>query len=338
MNKESENKICQNCKASFQIESQDFNFYEKMKVPAPTFCPQCRFQRRLMFRNERVLYKRKCDLCGKDMVTVFSPDSDLVVYCSACWWSDNWDDGEHYLDYDSSRTFFEQMMELQKKTPHMALINDYSTLVNSDYVNHTGSLKNCYLIFTADFCENVLYSTILVRAKDSMDCYMIGESELIYQSINIGDSYKLFFSEDCSKCSESYFLKDCNGCDNCFGCINLRNKKYHIFNKPYTKEEYSKKIKEYRLDSHEGLSETKKIVDAFWLKYPRKYMHNSPQNINATGDYVYRVKNALNCYQVRELEDARYCQFITLPPVKDIYDLSEWGNGAQRVVDSITVC
>ena len=331
-----ETKQCQNCKKDFVIEPEDFNFYEKMKVPAPTFCPQCRFQRRIMFRNERVLYKRKCDLCGKDMVTTFSPDSKLVVYCPACWWSDNWDDSEHFLEYNPARTFFEQMIELQKKTPHMALLNTYATLINSEYVNHAGGLKNCYLIFNADFCENVLYSSIVVHVKDSMDCYMVGESELMYQAIDC-TGYKLFFCESCSKCTESYFLKNCTGCDNCFGCINLRNKKYHIFNKPYTKEEYFQKIKEYKFDSHENLLKARKSVDIFWLQYPNKYMHNNAQCVNVSGDYVFSAKNARNCYQARQLEDARYCQFITLPPVKDIYDLTEWGNGAQRVVDSITV-
>jgi hypothetical protein len=228
------------------------------------------------------------------------------------------------------------MIELQKKTPHMALLNTYATLINSEYVNHAGGLKNCYLIFNADFCENVLYSSIVVHVKDSMDCYMVGESELMYQAIDC-TGYKLFFCESCSKCTESYFLKNCTGCDNCFGCINLRNKKYHIFNKPYTKEEYFQKIKEYKFDSHENLLKARKSVDIFWLQYPNKYMHNNAQCVNVSGDYVFSAKNARNCYQARQLEDARYCQFITLPPVKDIYDLTEWGNGAQRVVDSITV-
>jgi hypothetical protein len=271
------------------------------------------------------------------MVTIFSPDSKLVVYCPACWWSDDWDDGEHFLEYNPARTFFEQMIELQKKTPHMALITDHATLINSDYVNHAGSLKNCYLIFNADFCENVLYSTIMVRTKDSLDCYMVGESELMYQAIDCGDSYRLFFCESCGKCSDSYFLKNCTGCDNCFGCINLRNKKYHIFNEPYTREEYFQKIKEYKLDNYAELLKARKSVDAFWLQHPNKYMHNNAQCVNVSGDYVFSAKNALNCYQVRQLEDARYCQFITMSPAKDIYDLSEWGNGVQRIVDSLTV-
>ncbi|MBI4253199.1 hypothetical protein HY623_03435 [Candidatus Uhrbacteria bacterium] len=37
----SEQRICQNCKQSFIIESEDFMFYEKMKVPPPTWCPEC---------------------------------------------------------------------------------------------------------------------------------------------------------------------------------------------------------------------------------------------------------------------------------------------------------
>ena len=62
---ESENRVCQNCKNDFVIELDDFGFYEKMKVPPPTFCPNCRAQRRFMWRNERSLYKRPCSLCKK---------------------------------------------------------------------------------------------------------------------------------------------------------------------------------------------------------------------------------------------------------------------------------
>ena len=38
----SETRNCQNCKKDFIIEPDDFSFYEKIKVPAPTFCPECR--------------------------------------------------------------------------------------------------------------------------------------------------------------------------------------------------------------------------------------------------------------------------------------------------------
>jgi len=84
-------KNCQNCKQEFVIESDDFLFYEKIKVPPPTFCPECRLKRRLMWRNERTLYKRVCDLCGINLLSVFHQDSIYTIYCSSCWWSDKWD-------------------------------------------------------------------------------------------------------------------------------------------------------------------------------------------------------------------------------------------------------
>ena len=56
-------RVCQNCHQDFTIEEDDFSFYEKIKVPPPTFCPHCRLVRRLIWRNERSLYKRTCDMC-----------------------------------------------------------------------------------------------------------------------------------------------------------------------------------------------------------------------------------------------------------------------------------
>src|SRR3989344_7127065 len=107
-----ETKQCQNCKQSFVIEPEDFDFYKKMDVPAPTFCPECRFQRRLMFRNERTFYKRNCELCGKSVISLFAPERGRRVYCQPCWWGDGWDGADYGISYDPNRNFFEQLKEL----------------------------------------------------------------------------------------------------------------------------------------------------------------------------------------------------------------------------------
>lgn len=98
--------ICQNCRQEFFIVVEDFSFYEKIGVPAPTFCPDCRLVRRLAFREERALYKDTCDLCGVDMVSLYAPGTPCPVYCSSCWWSDNWDATSYGLEYDFSKPFF----------------------------------------------------------------------------------------------------------------------------------------------------------------------------------------------------------------------------------------
>ncbi len=84
-----ESRNCQNCKLDFIIEPEDFVFYEKIKVPPPTFCPDCRLARKLVWRNERSLYKRNCDLCKKNIISMYKPTVLFPVYCHECWWSDS---------------------------------------------------------------------------------------------------------------------------------------------------------------------------------------------------------------------------------------------------------
>lgn len=330
-----ETKTCQNCKKSFIVEPEDFAFYEKMEVPPPSFCPDCRFQRRLAFRNERSLYKRTCDLCKKNIISDFSPEKPYKVYCNPCWWSDEWDGLNFAQEYDQSRPFLEQFRELQLKVPYMALVVDYPTLINSEYVNYADNLKNCYLSFDTSQCDNVHYSKTVFGLKDSMECRMTGESELCYEDIDCGKSNRVFFSEACESCHDIYFSKNLTGCSSCFSCINLTNKQYHIFNQPYSREDYAKKLKEFRLHTFSGLEKAKAEAEKFWLGYPVKFAH-ARHNVSCTGDYIFHSKNAKMMYQARMVEEGKFTQFISMP-AKDVYDYTEWGKSAQRIYDSITV-
>jgi len=75
-------KSCQNCKNDFTIEPDDFSFYEKIKVPAPTFCPECRMVRRLSFRNERNLFRRKDARTGKESFSGFPIEANINTYAN----------------------------------------------------------------------------------------------------------------------------------------------------------------------------------------------------------------------------------------------------------------
>ena len=134
----SETRTCQNCHHDFTIEPDDFSFYEKIKVPPPTWCSYCRQQRRYAWRNERTLYRRNCDLCGKSTVTIYSPNKQLKVYCLKCWWGDDWDPSSYGRDFDFTRSFFDQYKELQLEVPRMAVLS--KNTINSDYSNHSSCL------------------------------------------------------------------------------------------------------------------------------------------------------------------------------------------------------
>ena len=328
-------KQCQNCKQEFTIEPDDFAFYEKMKVPPPTFCPECRFQRRLTYRNERNLYKRKCDLCGKEIVSCFLPDIPQV-YCLPCWWSDNWDPLEYGRNYDFSKSFFAQFAKLRTEVPKASLDVTYQTMINSDYCHMAGELKNCYLVTHANENENCFYSSALVKSKDSGELLSCKECELCLENVNCVKCHRLYFSLDCENCYDVTFSRNCVGCHNCFGCVNLRNKQYHIFNKQYSKEEYFLKLKEYDFGSYQIFQEIKGKVRSLWDKYPQKYMHGQ-HNAKVTGDYIYHSKNSFNCYVAAYAEDCKYCQYLMMKPTAQCYDYTEWGNNAELIYESINV-
>src|SRR3989344_5058150 len=115
MNTEIQN--CQNCKNDFVIEQGDFDFYKKIDVPPPTFCPLCRFQRRLAFRNERKLFRNKSAKTGKDILTLYPAETGVPIYTPDEWWADDWEAMEYGVDYDFSRPFFPQFFDLVKRVP-----------------------------------------------------------------------------------------------------------------------------------------------------------------------------------------------------------------------------
>ena len=330
-----ETRVCQNCKSEFRIEPEDFAFYEKMQVPPPTFCPACRLQRRLMFRNERSLCKRMCAQCGKSMITMHSPDKDRVVYCNPCWWSDTWDANAYAMDYDHGRSFFEQFRELRSRVPFMALISEYPTLINSEYVSHAGHIRDSYFVFNADYTKYSAYLVNTANAKECLDGQVIHNSELLYEGINVDKSSGIYFSEDIDASHSIYFSKNLTGCADCFGCINLRNKRYHIFNEPYSPEAYKEKLVAYDMGSFQAVQKLREQAWDFWLQHPHKAMHSS-HNVNASGDYIYNSKNVKESYLVDGAEDVKYSQWIKMAPVKDAYDYIEWGAGAEQVYECIT--
>ena len=99
---QSEKRNCQNCKKEFTIEPEDFNFYEKIKVPPPTFCPLCRAQRRLGFRNERKLFKVKDALTDKEIFSTYPKESGRKIITREAWMGDGWDAMDYSQVYDFS--------------------------------------------------------------------------------------------------------------------------------------------------------------------------------------------------------------------------------------------
>lgn len=320
-----ETKICVNCQKEFIVEPQDFAFYEKMGVPAPTFCPECRFQRRLIFLNFVNLYKRKCDLCGKETISTYTPESPYKVYCPACWWSDDWDPTDYGRNYDFSRPFFEQFNELWHEVPIIGLSIDIPTFKSSPFTHQAGHLKNCYLLFHSDFVEDSACGMNHVQNKSVFNCFSVILSELCHDSIHIFKVNRGIGLDNVNESLDCAFLRNCVNCQNCFASANLRNKSYFIFNKPYAKEDYFREIKKWDLGSYKIYQEIKKTAVDHWKKYPPQPRRETFSK-NISGNYVFESKNCHNYLDVTGCQDCKHLFLIYQQPTKDCYDISSWGN------------
>ncbi len=321
-------KICQNCKKEFTIEPEDFLFYERIKVPPPTFCPACRVQRRMAFLTDRAFYKRKCDATGQMIFSHFSAQAPVKVYDHDYWWSDKWDAMSYGRDYDFAKSFFEQFKSLTKEVPlsSRSMIN----LVRSDYSDHADNLKDCYLTFYASYLENVAYGVDVIEVKDSLDVENSRKLELCIDGLLDGNCYGCVATLNCGDCHNVWLSRDCVGCTECVGCANLKNKSYYIFNEKYTKEEYEIRKQELQLNTLSGFEAAKKKAKEIWIQYPHRFMRGSNNTI-VSGDYIYHSKNAKNSYIGAELENVRYCQLVT--GTKDSYDYTTWGDGAELLYE-----
>lgn len=336
-------KSCTQCSAGFEITKEDLEFYDKISpvfnrkkelVPPPTLCPACRMQRRLVTRNERYLYHRKCGLTGRQIVSAYAPDSPYTVYQSDEWFSDKWDAHIYGRDMDFNRPFFPQFAELKRSVPRMALVTSpQAEEYNCMYINFAGHSKNCYMTFDSDYNEDSFYTKVLKHSKFCMDCSFVHDSELCYECIDCYHSYDLRWSINCSNCSNSAFLQDCIGCRHCFFCVNLVQKEYHIYNKPYSKEEYGRIIKELNLSSISALQTVAKDFLKFSLSHPRKCVHTLKTE-NVVGDYIHNVQNAYHCYDVADGRDLRFCD--SLYKAQDCTDVSSFGENVEMCYECAT--
>lgn len=298
-----ETKQCQNCKKDFTIEPEDFDFYEKIKVPAPTFCPDCRLQRRLAFRNERFLYKRKCSATGKEIISAYPEHVPFPVYDREYWWGDEWDAMPYGREYDPSLTFFEQFRDLRNAVPRISLNANF--VYNSDYCNYVGDVKNSYLCFGSIAIEDCMYGSPY-ESKNCVDTYLARESEFCYECIDCEKLSHSMYAHDCSNSLNLLACFDCKNCQDCIGCVGLRNKKFHILNKEYSKEEYERQRDKIYAEGRQAFAEIFGKFEKLKRSYPHRFA-TILQCSNVTGDHIVRSKNIHRSFDVKQCEDSRYC-------------------------------
>ncbi len=315
---EAETRSCVSCNTSFTIEPEDFAFYQKIDVPAPTRCSNCRNQRRLAWRNDRSFYARACDKTGNQFISIYAPEKPYTVYEPDAWYGDDWNPLSYGREFDFSRPFFEQFAELQRVVPRLGI--DIVNCENSYFCNYCGDDRNCYLDIAGEANEDCYFNLFTKYSKDCVDCTFAYHSTLCYETISAENGYNLSDSMYADDSSNLVFCFDAKVSRDSLFSANLRQKQYAIFNQVYPKGEFEQQLAGYDFGSYTKRQE----YLAKWRDWQRQhaiyraaYLTNCE---NSSGNDLRNCKNVQQSFNAAKCEDSKYLYDVL--DAKDCQDLN----------------
>jgi len=198
-------------------------------------------------------YSQNCQNCSDSL---FLQDCSNCKNCFGCINQNN----KEYMyfnqqltkeQYISSIQQFElhkrsEVQKLQKlfydfslKFPRKSILGSMNENVSGNCINNSRNSFYCYDVEQLEDCKHCIK---ILNSKNCMDCFTWGmTSENCYENLEVGDdSYQVLFAASLFNCANSLYSTNCAHCEHILGCASLRNKKYCIFNKQYTKEDYFK--------------------------------------------------------------------------------------------------
>ena len=126
-------------------------------------------------------------------------------------------------------------VKLSGEQPHRADWNLNADNCTGDYLINC---KNAHLCFDSFELQDCAYNTWIFNSHDCYDVYGLGHGEFVYEGLGVEAVNNCAFNTFVSDSSDAFYSDICFHCMDIFGCVGLRNKKFCIFNKKYSKEDY----------------------------------------------------------------------------------------------------
>lgn len=237
-------------------------------------------QRQLSFKNELNLYKSTCRATGKEITSLYPPDTPYVIYAHDIWSGKSWSARDYGHAYDFTKSFFEQFSALQKEVPR----SNTGTLSG-------GTNAECY------------------------DCVNCSSCTECYECIECAQLDTCFYCKKCKNSQNLLFCYSLENCSDCIGSVGLTNKKFCIFNQQYTEEEYVKYKKSLNLCYREHVDMLARQLEELLRATPLPTDSAEPTTddccldcSNTTNSYYSdSCKNCHNVFGCIGLRDAHYC-------------------------------
>ena len=270
--------------------------------------------------------KTICPVTKTPILTRWSMNGAIIGVAPEWFWSDQCDNTRAGQEYDFSRPFFDQFIEVARKSyaPSINRVN----CENSPYVNACVQLKDCHLCFACENLRESIYCALCSTSTDLLLCSGVSNSELCYSCLDCNNIYNSRFLQDCQNCNDCFWCLDCIGCKNCFQCVGLRQAQdgYYIRNEKVTAEAWERHFKSLNLGSYHQQLEITAAAEEFF-KDKRDYNTNF-KNENCSD--VYHVSNSKNCNNVFYSSNCEDCKDIIFSNnARDCYT-ALWARNSER--------
>jgi len=197
--------------------------------------------------------------------------------------------------------FFQELVRLNNLRPRRPTL--LMNTENVEWANSTYFCKNVYWTFDTAKSNDSLFLYNCYLTVKSADCDYCLESELCYQCTDAYKCYNCNYLNHCENMRDSYFCTWSSNCHDCFGCINLKNKSFCIFNRQLSEAEYKQLLPKYLAWKPEDVL---KEVETLSHRYPWTQT-NEQGNVNSSfGNYIYYNKNCYLCFDASKNENSGY--------------------------------
>jgi len=201
----------------------------------------------------------------------------------------------------NTKTFFSELQRLIDNFPQTT--PDIFNSEDCDYTDKIYYCKNLSFSFDDANCEesSFLYDSYL--SNNCLDCDYSVESELCYECVDVFRCFNGNYLENCSKVRDSWYSYNCVNCANVFGCANLQNKSFCIFNRQFSEEEYKERLSKYASLPADKIL---KILSDLKGTYPLTQTIEGNNENSSYGNYVFYDKNCYLCFDAAHDENCAY--------------------------------
>jgi hypothetical protein len=139
--------------------------------------------------------------------------------------------------YSEAVDHFDRM--LRERAWHRATLFEQCEECTGNYLIQSRNAHNCYMgekyhdcinLFRGHDVKDTLDSVCMFRVERAYDCVLVQD-----QCYDMRHCYNVMQSKSMEYCAH------CLQCEHCFGCCGLVGKKYHLFNRACSQEEYERR-------------------------------------------------------------------------------------------------